>query len=77
MTQRNRVLKLLHKFKDFLGGTIGTWKIDTVNFELKQDPKTIYLRPFPVPKVHHEMFENEVKFLVPLGVIELENDSEW
>ena len=30
MTQRNEFLKLLHKFEEFLNGTLGTWKTDPV-----------------------------------------------
>ena len=35
MTQRNEFLKLLHKFEDIFDGTLGTWKTDPVDFELK------------------------------------------
>ena len=34
MTQRNDLLKLLQKF-GFFNGTLGTWKIDPVDFDLK------------------------------------------
>ena len=34
MTQRNELLKLLMKFEDLLDGTLGTWKTDTIYFEL-------------------------------------------
>ena len=33
--------------------------------------------PYPVPKVHKEMFKQEVENLVILGVLDLANDSEW
>ena len=33
--------------------------------------------PYPVPKVQKDMFKQEVKHLVILGVLELANDSEW
>ena len=50
-------------------GTLGTRKKDTVDFKLKEDAKTIFLQPYPVPKVHEEMFKQEV--------LKVENDSEW
>ena len=28
MTQRNELLRLLHKFEELFGGTLGTWKTD-------------------------------------------------
>ena len=77
MTQRNGLLKLLPKFEEFFDDTLGTWKTDPVDFELKQDANPIYSRPYPVLKVHDEMFKNEVGSLVLLGVLEVSNDSEW
>ena len=76
MTQRNDLLKLLQKFEEFFDGTLGTWKIYPVYFELKEDEKTICLRPYPVPKVYEEILKNEVECLVRLGVLEVKNDLE-
>ena len=52
MTQSNELLQLLQKFEELLDGTLGTWKTDPVDLELKEDAKPICLRPYPVPKVH-------------------------
>ena len=35
MEKRNELLKLLHKFKEFFVGTLGTRKKDSLDFELK------------------------------------------
>ena len=35
------------------------------------------MQTYPVPKLHEEMFKKEVGCLVLLGVLEVENDSEW
>ena len=51
-TQRNDLLKLLQNFKELFDGTLGTWKIDPVDSELKEDADPICSRPYPVPKVH-------------------------
>ena len=56
-------------------GSLGTWKTDTLDFELKEDAKPICLRPYPVPKVHKEENLREVECLVLIGVIEVANDS--
>ena len=77
MTQRNDLLKLLQNFKELFDGKFGTWKIDLVDFELKEDAKPICLRPYPVPKVYEEIFKKEVEHLFPLEVPEVANDSEW
>ena len=60
MKKRNELLKLLHKFKEFFVGTLGTRKKDSLEFELKEDAKIICSRPYPVPKVHKEMFKNSL-----------------
>ena len=41
MTQRNELLKLLRKFEDIFDGTLGTWKTNPVDFELKYDSNPI------------------------------------
>ena len=76
MTQHNELLKLLQKLEELFGGTLGTWKIDPVYFELKEDVKPIFLRPYTAPKIHEEMSKKDVESLVLLGVLEVANDSE-
>ena len=41
MTQRNELLKLLQRSEELFNGTLGTWKTDPVEFELKEDAKPI------------------------------------
>ena len=77
MTQRNELLKLLHKFEELFNGIFGTCKTYLIKLELKEYAKQICSRPYPVLKVHEEMFKNEVESLVLLGVLEVHNDSEW
>ena len=60
ITQRNELIELLKKPEELLNGTLGTQKIDPVDFKLKEDMKPIQFIPYPVPKVHEEMFKNEV-----------------
>ena len=66
MTQRKESLKLFHKFQELFDRKRGICKIDTVDFRIKEDDKPICLQPYPVPKVHEEMFKNEVEHLVLL-----------
>ena len=77
MTQRNYLLKLLHKLEELFDGTLGKWKIDPVDFELQKDVKLVCSRPYPIPKVYEEDFKKEVERLVLLGFLEVTNDSEW
>ena len=41
MTQCNEFIKLLQKLEELFDGTLGTWKMDPVDFGLKEDTKTI------------------------------------
>ena len=45
MTQRNELLKLLQNFEELFDGTLGTWKTDPVDSDLKEDAKPIFSRP--------------------------------
>ena len=40
-----------------IDGTLGTWKLIPVDFELKKDVKPVCLRPYPVPKIRVEIFK--------------------
>ena len=67
----------MQKIVELFDGTLGTWKTDPVDFELKEDLKPICSRPYPVTKVPEEMFKKEVERLVLLGFLKVTNDSEW
>ena len=77
MTQHNDLLKLLQKFEELTDGTIGTWRTYPVDLELKENGKPVRSQLYSVPKVHEEMFKEEVECLVLLGFPEVEKDSEW
>ena len=59
-TRHNELLKLLQKIEELFNGTLGTCKIDPVDFELKEDVKPICSRPFTVTKVREEMFKSSL-----------------
>ena len=76
-SEQAMLLNILKKFEDVLDGSIGTWNISPVDLELNDDANPVYLRTYPVPRVHEVMFRNEVEILVKLGVLKESNDSEW
>ena len=76
MTQRHSLLKLLQKIEYLLDGILGTWKTYLVDLELKEDTKPICSQPYPVPKLHEEIFKKGVETLFLLGVLEVGNYSE-
>ena len=47
--QQNKLHRLLIQYEELFDGTLGDWKGELVNFELKPDAKPYHGRPFPVP----------------------------
>ena len=76
MTQRNEFLNWFPKSEELFDRTLVTYKIDTVEFSLKEDIKPIWLIPYPVSKVHEEILKKEVEHLALLRVLVVANDSE-
>ena len=54
------MLKLQQKIEELFDGILSTWKIDPVDFWLKEVTKPMCLMPYSVPKVHEEMSKKEV-----------------
>ena len=75
-TKQTRDILKLKKKEDFFDGTLGTWNTAPVDLELKDDVNPVCSRPYPLLKVHKEMFRKEVDILVLLGVIRETNDSQ-
>ena len=61
-------MNLLKIFEYLFNGTIGIWNTARVDLELKDDENTVRSHPYPVPRVHEEIFRKEVEILVELGV---------
>ena len=57
-------------------GTLGTCITYRVDFQLKENVKPICSRPYPVPKVHKEIFKRDMECFL-LGLLKNSNDSEW
>ena len=68
----------LNKHKALFDGTLGSWKMDPYNIELKDpDCKPYHARPYPVPHSQMEKLKAEINRLVELGILEKINRSEW
>ena len=72
-----RLLILLRTFEDLFDVTLVTRNNTPVDLELKGDVKPVCSQPYPVTRVHKEIFRKEVKRLVSLGVLEEANNSKW
>ena len=58
--QQKYLINLLSKFEESFNGTLGTFKIYLVDLLLKENSKPMCLRPYPVLKLHEELFKKEV-----------------
>ena len=50
--QRNKLLRLLIKYKDLFDSTLGDWQTEPVSFDLKPGAKPYHGRAFPISHVH-------------------------
>ena len=75
--EKRQLHALLSKYEHLFDGTLGTWRKEPYNTELKEGAKPYHSRPFPVPKVHERTLKVELDRLVKLGVLKRINNSEW
>ena len=76
ITKCNELLKIITEIRRVVQWNTWHLKKEPLDIKLNEDTKPIWSRPYPVPKVHEEMFKKEVEFLVLLGVFEAPNYSE-
>ena len=67
--QKQDLFQLLYDFKDLFDGTLGQWKGEEYNIELKDDATPYHARPFSIPKIHEATLKMEVQRLLDLGVL--------
>ena len=60
--EQKQLIKLLTKFEDLFDGSLGTWKTDPIQLELK-DPncKPYHAKPYPVPHSQEKRLKDEIK----------------
>ena len=75
--EKDKLLQLLHKFDHLFDGTLGNWKTEPVDLELKEDAKPAFQKYYPVPKSQERKLREEVDRLVNFGVMRKVNKSEW
>ena len=76
--EKEKLFNLLNKYSHLFDGTLGSWKTDPVELELKDsESKPYHSRPYPVPHSQEQKLRDEVKRLVQYGVLRKVNRSEW
>ena len=75
--EQQKLQALLNKYKGLFDGTLGKWRHDPIELELKPDAQPYHARPYPVPRCHAETLKMEVERLCLIGVLKKVNRSEW
>ena len=76
--EQEQLYKLLSRFEYLFDGTLGSWKTDPVELELKDEyEKPYHSRPYPVPHSQEQKLRDEVQRLIDYGVLRKVNRSEW
>ena len=77
IAEQQKLLALLNKYKDLFDGTLGKWKHNPIELELKPEAEPYHARPYPVPRCHAQTLKMEVERLCQIGVLKKVNRSEW
>jgi hypothetical protein len=75
--QKEELYSLLKKHESLFDGSLGTWKGEDYNIELRHDATPYHARAFPIPRIHEQTLRHEVDRLCQLGVLKKVNRSEW
>ena len=75
--QRDMLKRVLEKHETLFDGTLGHWRGETYDIELKPDVTPYHARAYPIPKAYEQKLRLEVERLVELGVLKWKNNSEW
>jgi hypothetical protein len=60
-------LQTLHKLEDLFDGSLGTWKTNPIQLELKDpDCKPYHAKPYPVPQSQEKRLKDEIKKVMRL-----------
>jgi hypothetical protein len=76
LAERRQLLHLLQKYEEF-DGSLGTWKTDPIQLELK-DPnvKPYHAKPYPAPHSQEKQLKDEIRRFWDYGVLRKINHTE-
>ena len=59
--EQDKLHELLTKYSDLFDGTLGKWKMEDYDVELRPDAKPYHAKAYPIPKVHINTLKLEVE----------------
>ena len=75
--QQDSLAALLERHEKLFDGTLGNWKSEDYDIELKEGAKPCHARAYPIPKAYEQTLKVEVQRLCTLDVLKKVNRSEW
>jgi hypothetical protein len=58
-------------------GTLGVYPHKKIQIDIDPNAKPVHSRPYPVPQIYLKTFKPELNHLVRIGVLALQQESEW
>ena len=75
--QKADLLQVLQKNQTMFDGTLGVYPHKKVHIDIDPNAKPLHSRPYSVPRIHLKTFEKELDYLVEIGVLAAQQESEW
>ncbi len=68
---------MLQENKRTSDGTLGIYPHKKVHIDIDPNAKPVRARPYPVPQIHLKAFKMELNYLVRVGELAPQQESEW
>jgi hypothetical protein len=75
--QKADLLQVLWENNKIFNGTLGVYPHKKVHIDIDPNAKPVHSRPYPVPQIHLKTFKKELDYLVRIGVLAAQQESEW
>lgn len=75
--EKDKLYSLFKKYEHLFDGTLGTWRDEPYDIELRKDATPYHAKAYPIPQAYLETLKLEVKRLCEAGVLKKVNRSEW
>jgi transposase InsO family protein len=69
LSQRNSIVALVRKYPKLFSGELGCYHHKKIHLEVEPTAVPVHARPYSVAHAHQEVFKNELRRLVEIGVL--------